>query len=253
MSNEHTKQPAPPLLPEGEPYTDIVFEDHQDAEKPPYIEVDVSEGSPGIMGHWKRTPEGKWALRLPATPEQIKLAAQLQRERDEARERALHWQRTVSNATPGGSEFVSSPERCVEWLEQRIGNYMERCKEVVQLNRQLREANHQRDAAVARAEQAERSLRLGRGEPVEEDLPEGWRIRPNGEYYVRKGKSYAVVKPGLTANGVCWEWHFITRFGGRPAIHDARGKATTAAEAIDAADVALREQAQDDAKGDDDA
>lgn len=53
--------------------------------------------------------------------------------------------RILENLTPGGSEYFNDPERCAKWIEDRLSN----------AQRITVEAVKDRNAALARAEQAE--------------------------------------------------------------------------------------------------
>ena len=62
------------------------------------------------------------------------------------------WRRALNNLTPGGSEFASDPDYCVEWVKTARNNIWETAKKNVIENRKLREA----------LEDAMRTLRLVR-------------------------------------------------------------------------------------------
>lgn len=106
---------------------------------------------------------------------------------------------------------------------------------VVQLTRKARaEAKRQAKAMRKRAEKAERELRLERGIPVNEDLPEGWRGEFNGYVKVVGGKPLATVVRNIEGK---WIWRILGR-----AYPQWGGSCLTPEEAINAADAALQER-----------
>ncbi len=116
------------------------------------------------------------------------------------------------------------------------------------LARHAAQLQRERDEAREKSEQAERSLRLERGAPAEGDLPEGWGVV---DYYhpVEQPVLYTFERDDAHAVAeVCAEWRTpqgewcwsvgFTYVDNLNTVYRA-----TAAEAIDAADAALREQA----------